>query len=119
MDSAPTATGPMASPAAAPAAESNLALTQSQFSWVRTRLGVERTLMSWVRTGVSLIGFGFTIYQFFQKLQEATAPEAAHPQAPRILGLALIGAGVLALVLAYWQHRNLIAFLRGPEFSQL
>ncbi|TIU04855.1 MAG: DUF202 domain-containing protein, partial [Mesorhizobium sp.] len=35
--------------------------SDSHFSWLRTRLSVERTLMSWVRTSVSLIGFGFTI----------------------------------------------------------
>ena len=30
------------------------------FSWIRTRLSVERTMMSWVRTAVALIGFGFS-----------------------------------------------------------
>jgi putative membrane protein len=34
--------------------------SDSHFSWLRTRLSLERTLMSWVRTAVSLIGFGFT-----------------------------------------------------------
>lgn len=34
----------------------------SHFSWLRTRLSVERTLMSWVRTAIALIGFGFTIF---------------------------------------------------------
>ena len=34
------------------------ATAESHFSWLRTRLSVERTLMSWVRTSVSLIGFG-------------------------------------------------------------
>src|SRR5262249_43401590 len=36
----------------------------SHFAWLRTRLAVERTLMSWLRTAVALIGFGFTIVQF-------------------------------------------------------
>ena len=112
-----------AQPSTAPTAESvgglNLALTQSQFSWLRTRLSIERTLMSWVRTGVSLIGFGFTIYQFFQKLQQATAPEAARPDAPRNFGLALIGAGVVCLLLALWQHRSIVDYLRSPEFGTL
>ena len=33
------------------------------FSWLRTRLSVERTMMSWVRTATGLIGFGFAIVQ--------------------------------------------------------
>ena len=97
----------------------DLAVTQSQFSWLRTRLSIERTLLSWTRTGVSLIGFGFTIYQFFQKLQEATAPEAARPEAPRNFGLALIGSGIGALAIALWQHHRLVDYLKGTEFAEI
>ena len=42
----------------------------THFGWLRTRLSVERTLMSWVRTAVSLIGFGFAIVQFFDRVQQ-------------------------------------------------
>jgi putative membrane protein len=42
----------------------------SHFSWIRTRLSLERTMMSWIRTAVSLIGFGFAIVQFFERLQQ-------------------------------------------------
>ncbi len=42
----------------------------------RTRLAHDRTLMAWVRTSTSLISFGFTIYKFFQYLQEkGTGPQ--------------------------------------------
>ena len=40
---------------------------ESHFSWLRTAMSLERTMMSWVRTGASLIGFGFTIVQFFER----------------------------------------------------
>jgi len=36
----------------------------------RTRLAAERTLMAWVRTALSMISFGFTIYKFLQVLQQ-------------------------------------------------
>ena len=32
----------------------------------RTRLAAERSLMAWVRTALSMISFGFTIYKFMQ-----------------------------------------------------
>ena len=41
------------------------------FAWLRTRLSVERTMMSWVRTGTALIAFGFTTGQFFDRTTDA------------------------------------------------
>ena len=38
-------------------------------SFQRARMSADRTLMSVMRTSLSLIGFGFTIFQFFQKLK--------------------------------------------------
>jgi inner membrane protein YidH len=37
----------------------------------RTDFAAERTLMAWIRTSLSLISFGFTIYQFFSYLHDA------------------------------------------------
>jgi uncharacterized membrane protein YidH (DUF202 family) len=69
----------------------------SHFGWIRTRLSVERTMMSWIRTAVSLIGFGFAIVQFFERLQQMPGiTPASFPRAPQYLGLALISCGVLA-----------------------
>lgn len=84
----------------------------THFAWIRTRLAVERTLMAWVRTATALIGFGFTIVQFFERLQntEGVAP-ALRPQAPRYLGLALIAAGIAGLVISIQQYRKLNAYL--------
>jgi putative membrane protein len=94
--------------------------SDSHFGWIRTRLAVERTLMAYLRTGVALIGFGFTIVQFFQRLggMEGVAP-ASRPQAARYLGLALIGAGVLSLVISGWQERRVVRYLWSPQFKAL
>jgi putative membrane protein len=90
---------------------------ESHFAWLRTRLSVERTLRSWVRTATAPIGFGFTIGQFIERLNTTTgAAPALRPQAPRYLGLALIGKGVAALLIALGEYRWVLGYLRGPEF---
>jgi putative membrane protein len=94
--------------------------SDSHFSWLRTRMSLERTLMSWVRTAVSLIGFGFTIVQFFERFQDMSgvAP-AIRPMAPRYIGLALILAGILALLVSIWQYRTVLRYLCGKEFGAI
>src|SRR5271170_6140769 len=86
----------------------------------RTMIAAERTLMAWIRTSLSMIGFGFTIYKFFQYLpEEIAAGNIQRPQAPRNLGLTLIALGTLALAAAALQHRyylNQIGASRGRHF---
>lgn len=90
---------------------------ESHFSWVRTRLSLERTLMSWIRTAVSLIGFGFTIVQFFDRMVQAPGfSPPRFPEAPRYFGLALILCGIVALVIAVWQYRWSLRYLWGENF---
>jgi len=91
---------------------------ETHFSWLRTRMSTERTLMSWIRTATALIGFGFTIVQFFERFKNmAGVAPAVHPEAPRYLGLALIGAGVLGLIIALWEYRGLLRYLWREEFK--
>jgi putative membrane protein len=88
--------------------------------WLRTRLALERTMMSWARTAVSLIGFGFAIVQFFERLQEMPGVlPARHPRAPQYLGLALIACGILALVISIWQYRWAVRYLWGSPFTPI
>ena len=96
------------------------ATAPTHFAWIRTRLSVERTMMSWLRTSVSLIGFGFTIVQFFERLgaMEHVAA-AARPQAPRYLGLALIASGVAVLLISIWQYHWMRGYLWSPDFRPI
>jgi putative membrane protein len=90
----------------------------THFGWIRTRLSVENTLMSWLRTAVSLIGFGFTIVQFFDRMQDMPGVRTAQfPEAPRYLGLALIFCGIAALLISVWQYRWTLRYLSGGNFA--
>ncbi|HKE94515.1 MAG TPA: DUF202 domain-containing protein [Povalibacter sp.] len=60
-------------------------------------MSADRTLMSVIRTSLSLIGFGFTIYQIFQKLYDAQVIKRA--EAPRNFGVGLVVLGITMLAL--------------------
>jgi putative membrane protein len=92
----------------------------THFGWIRTRLSLERTMMSWLRTATALIGFGFAIVQYLDRLTQAPGTRAAYlPDAPRYLGLALIGSGVIALLISIWQYRWTDRYLRGGSFAAI
>ncbi len=78
-----------------------------------TRLAYERTMAAWVRTATALIGFGFTIYKFFQSLRgnEPGAP-VQRLVGPRGYGIFMISLGLFALLLATVQHRQSMKILR-------
>jgi putative membrane protein len=89
-----------------------LAAQRTDLASKRTRLAAERTLMAWLRTSLSMISFGFTIYKFLQDVSRAeklTLPD----QGPRNLGLALVGLGTVALIVASFQHWSLMKELQG------
>jgi putative membrane protein len=92
----------------------------SHFGWIRTRLSIERTMMAWLRTATALIGFGFAIVQFFERLQQSPEARSAYlPDAPIYLGMALIACGVLALFVAIFQYRWAVHYLWGEPFGPI
>ena len=92
----------------------------THFGWLRTRLSVERTMMAWIRTAISFIGFGFAIVQFFDRLQDMPgAKPATLPWAPRYLGLGLILCGLFALLISIWQYWWVVRYLRSGSFAPI
>jgi putative membrane protein len=71
-------------------------------------LSADRTLMSVIRTALSLISFGFTIYHGFHHLYLAHVLTSS--AAPRHFGDSLVALGVVILVLGIAYH---IAFMLG------
>ena len=93
--------------------------SDSHFAWLRTRLAVERTMMAYMRTSVALIGFGFTIFQFLERVQEIPGRAVHFPRAAWYLGLALIFCGVMAAVVSLFEYRRLIVYLRSGSFGAI
>ena len=90
-----------------------LSARRTGMSFQRTRMSADRTLMSVIRTSLSLIGFGFTIYQIFQKMHEAKVLTSAH--ASRNFGISLVALGVVMLILGIIYHVQFMLGLRAER----
>ena len=78
-----------------------LSSRRTGMSFQRTRMSADRTLMSIIRTSLSLISFGFTIFQFFQKLAESNVVTSVHSVRSFGMGLVWIGIGMLTLGIVF------------------
>jgi inner membrane protein YidH len=87
-----------------------LSRRRTGMSFQRTRMSADRTLMSVIRTSLSLISFGFTIFQFFQKLKESDVVTSSRE--PREFGAALVWLGMGMLVLGIIYHVQFMVGLR-------
>lgn len=70
---------------------------------VRTALSSEQTLMSWIRTSLSLLTFGFSITQFFYYLEQQKEGIQVSP-GPRRMGFTLVCVGIVVLLAAMVEH---------------
>jgi putative membrane protein len=90
-----------------------LSSRRTEMSLQRTRMAADRTLMAVIRTSLSLIGFGFTIFQVFQKLVEVDILKRAH--APGHFGIVLVSLGIAALVLGMTYHVRFMLEMRAER----
>ena len=71
---------------------------------MRTTMAADRTLMAWIRTALSLLSFGFTIYKVLQEVEKSAS--LPRQSSPRNAGIFLAAAGTAAIVMGtmeYWQ----------------
>ena len=90
------------------AVNTELAMRRTGMAFQRTRMAADRTLMAVIRTSLSLISFGFTIYQFFNKLKDAGVLKGV--ASSRNFGISLVWLGIIMLILGILYH---ILFMLG------
>ena len=84
----------------------------------RNREAAERTLMAWIRTALSLIGFGFGIGKLATYLDAAGLPITRDPvHTSLVFGSSFIVVGVFGLLAAIVQHVRILNRLSRPDFA--
>ena len=101
---------------AQPATTTNVA---TELARERTRQAADRTLMAWIRTSLSLIGFGFGIAKYRDILLEAgfirRPPEEFNTTL--IFGLSFISLGVFGLLAAVIQHWRILESIKKDPLA--
>lgn len=83
-------------------------MDQDDSARLRDRLAAHRTLLSWLRTGISVAALGFVVAKFGIFL-DRLAPGRASTRTAHLsggVGVALTLVGALLMGLGYWQHRQ-------------
>ena len=85
----------------------------------RVYFAAETTFLAWIRTGLSLMGFGFVVARFGIFLQEIISDRGYGPARSTGvsvgLGVALVVTGVVVVLAASWRHVVLIDTIKRGE----
>jgi putative membrane protein len=84
----------------------------------RVFFAAERTHLAWIRTGLTIMGFGFVVARFglFLNLLAVqrglpTSTVDATPHLSAVVGIALVVLGAVAMLFAAIQHRTYVLSL--------
>ena len=79
---------------------------------MRLKDSADRTLMTWTNMTVSMIGFGFAIYEVLQgdRVQGAVLPGA---NTPRNVGMYLVATGTIGIIMGSASYVRTLQRLRG------
>lgn len=89
----------------------------------RVFFAAERTLLAWLRTGLTIMALGFVVSRFglFVQLlatQSRGMLPAPHSSLSAMLGIAFVIAGALVIVVAAIQHQRFVATLPQTDLPR-
>jgi putative membrane protein len=98
--------------------KANVVNISNELAKERNREAAERTLMAWIRTALSLIGFGFGIGKLATYVEASGLHTSRDPvHASLVFGAGFIVVGILGLLAAIVQHVRILNRLSHPDFA--
>jgi putative membrane protein len=84
----------------------------TELAKVRTGAAYDRTLMAWIRTALSLIGFGIGIFEYTEKTGGDTIFKSS-----KLVGLSMVILGIVASFMAIRENQKNHTQLLNSEIS--
>jgi putative membrane protein len=91
----------------------------------RVFFAAERTLLAWIRTGLTIMGFGFVVARFglfLSLLASQRMPPSTPVSSPSSfssgVGIALVLVGTASMIFAAIQHRRFVGSLPPDDLPQ-
>ncbi|MBW4696544.1 MAG: DUF202 domain-containing protein [Aphanocapsa lilacina HA4352-LM1] len=83
----------------------------------RNRAAAERTVLAWIRTCLSMIGFGVGIDRIVNAIYTAVGGRLDPTGLSKLIGLAFVGLGTFAMVAAAVGHYRELRHLESKVYS--
>lgn len=101
-----------------PLSSNDLASDRTELAKYRSRAAADRTLMAWIRTSLSLIGFGFGIPTITTAIEKIDVNSHINPvRFSIILGLCFIGTGMFGMALGLKEHRQILKQIESDRYT--
>jgi putative membrane protein len=88
---------------------------------INEQMANERTFLSWIRTGIGIMVFGFVIVKFSLFVNQLPATFFKDSTIPKngftiIIGIALVLTGAITILLSYWKYKQTHRLLQKGEY---
>jgi putative membrane protein len=88
---------------------------------INEHMANERTFLSWVRTGIGIMVFGFVIVKFSLFINQLPSDFFQDSNIPKngftiFIGIALVFTGALTILISYWKYRQIHKLLQKGEY---
>ena len=88
---------------------------------INEHMSNERTFLSWIRTGIGIMVFGFVLVKFSLVVNQLPASFFQDSAIPKNgftigVGIALVITGAIMIVLSYWKYKQTYKLLQQGEY---